>query len=180
MVPPRRPPVDGNKDGLCIPLAYSLVGPWGLGSGASLNRASLGLWAPSRPRGWRIALPPPRHWSSPLPEIGQRAIAHLVCVWHSHGQAERSPFGWGFSQGLQRGNPTFASCPGFFGFSANPLPNGSKSPRFASGGTLGSWVLSATPPPLGLPLSLLGGVRLPPHGEVCAEQSMASPPVPGA
>jgi hypothetical protein len=122
----------------------------------------------------------PRLGSSPLPEIGQRAIAHLVHVQHSHGLAERPPFGWGFSQGLQCGNPTFAPCPAFQVFSANPLPNGSKSPRFTSGGISGSGVFLATPPPLGLPLSLLGGVRLPLRREVCAEQSMASPPVPGA
>jgi hypothetical protein len=44
------------------------------------------------------------------------------------------------------------------------------------------WVpgLLGHPPLLGLPLSLPGRVRLPLRGEVCAEQSMASPPIPGA
>ena len=118
--------------------------------------------------GGELPSSPPRLGSSPLPEIGQRAIAHLVCVRHSHGQAVRPPFGWGFSQGLQRGNPTFAPCPGFFGFSANPLPNGGKSPRFASGWISGSRAFPATPLPLGLPLSPSGrGASSPSWGSVC-------------
>jgi hypothetical protein len=100
----------------------------GIGSGASLNRVSLSPGAPCCPCGWRIALPPPRHWSSPLPEIGQRAIAHLVCVRHSHGQAVRSPFGWGFSQGLHRGNPTLAPCPGSSGYGTPLCPRAVNSP----------------------------------------------------
>jgi hypothetical protein len=70
--------------------------------------------------------------------------------------------------------------PWFRGLWRSPLPNGSKLSHFASGGTLGSRVFSATPPPLGLPLSLPGGVRLPLRGEVCADRSMASPLIPGA
>ena len=119
-------------------------------------------------------------WCSPLPEIGQRAIAHLVCVRHSHGQAVRPPFGWGFSQGLQRGNPTFAPCPGFFGFSVNPLPNGSKSPRFRQRLDPRVQGLLCHPPFARLAPFPLDWVRLPLSREVCAERSMASPPVPGA
>src|SRR5580693_5358453 len=66
--------------------------------------------------GGELPSSPPRLGSSPLPEIGQRATAHLVRIRHSHRLAERPPFSWGFSQGLQHGNPTFAPCPGFFGF----------------------------------------------------------------
>jgi hypothetical protein len=103
--------------------------------------------------GGELPFSPPRLGSSPLPKIGQRAIAHLVCVWHSHGLAERPPFGWGFSQGLQRGNPTFAPCPGFFGFRRTLCPTAVNCLVFASGWIPGSRVFSATPLPLGLPLS---------------------------
>jgi hypothetical protein len=117
--------------------------------------------------GGELPSSPPHLGSSLLPEIGQRAIAHLVRVRHSHGLAERPPFGWGFSQGLQRGNPTFALCPGFFGFFRRTLcptaVNHLVSPAVGLSGLLGH------PPPLGLPLSLPGGVRLPhpSRGSVC-------------
>jgi hypothetical protein len=122
--------------------------PWSLGSRSSSRMAN-------RP-------PSPSPSVLPLPEIGQRAIAHLVCVRHSHGQAEHSPFGWGFSQGLQRGNPTFAPCPGFFGFFRRTLcptaVNRLVSPAVGLSGPGFS-----QPPPFrsACPCPPLGGVRLP-------------------
>jgi hypothetical protein len=93
-------------------LAYTRLGPWGLGL------APPSIASPSV-LGLPVVLADGESPSLPL-AIGLRCSPK--------GQAVRPPFSWGFSQGLHRGNPTLALCPGSLGYGAPLCPMAVNSP----------------------------------------------------